>query len=323
MSITFYIAHYSPVPYHAQINDQIKSALLLGWLRPGDMLPSIRDLEKETGISRNIIRRAYVELEQQGILKLTHGKGVRVVEDLKYPSDSAFVKRCEKLCKETLERGEKLGLLGSAFARLLYQMAIQEEQTAQRFYYVDMTQALAQERAQQLSVSWQLQIDSATVEELPEILQAANGSRLRIFTNHFRYGEVSSLISSADDQVQVVAIALRFSEVMKEKMQLLPKGSSVIIFLSERDFASYGGVILAEYEQHFPRWIHFKVAAVKDLKDVRQRTRGDQYNLIVLSNRLWESAPSEVKKNALFTHPQLEIDVRSAEEARISAGILV
>ena len=317
----FYIEHHSSTPYHAQISDQIKVALLVGWIRPGDMLPSIRDLERETGISRNIIRRAYVELEQKGILKLTHGKGVRVVADLKYPSDSGYVKRCVKLCGETLVRGQRLGLLGSSFARLLYQMALQEECLAQCLYYVDMIPSLAEERAQQLSSSWMVTIKGITVEDVPGILPAPNGKKVKIFTNHYRYGEVSSIVAGRD--AEVTALRLKFSQAMINRMNHLPKAASVMVLMSERDFSWYGGVILSEYEENFPKWINFQVMAVKDMQDLNRQAKSGKYNLVLVSNRLWESAPPEIKKNPLFARPRLEIDVRSAEEARITAGVLI
>src|SRR5580698_9044387 len=58
---------HSPLPPHAQIQEKIKLALLLGRLRPGDTLPSIREVEKETGISRNVVRKAYLELQTLGV----------------------------------------------------------------------------------------------------------------------------------------------------------------------------------------------------------------------------------------------------------------
>jgi DNA-binding transcriptional regulator YhcF (GntR family) len=56
--LDFIYQENSPISANVQIKEQIKIALLLGNLRPGEMLPSIRDLEKELGINRNVIRKA-------------------------------------------------------------------------------------------------------------------------------------------------------------------------------------------------------------------------------------------------------------------------
>jgi GntR family transcriptional regulator len=58
MSLKFVIQRDSSIPVHSQIKERIKTALLFGELRPGDVLPSIRDLERELGVSRAIVRRA-------------------------------------------------------------------------------------------------------------------------------------------------------------------------------------------------------------------------------------------------------------------------
>ena len=62
-------------PIYQQIYDQIKTAILSGELREGDMLPSIRALDKDLRISVITTKRAYEELEQGGYIYTAAGKG--------------------------------------------------------------------------------------------------------------------------------------------------------------------------------------------------------------------------------------------------------
>ena len=62
-------------PIYQQIYDQIKTAILSGELREGDMLPSIRALAKDRRISVITTKRAYEELEQGGYIYTAAGKG--------------------------------------------------------------------------------------------------------------------------------------------------------------------------------------------------------------------------------------------------------
>ena len=62
-------------PIYQQIHDQIKTAILSGELREGDMLPSIRALAKDLRISVITTKRAYEELEQGGYIYTAAGKG--------------------------------------------------------------------------------------------------------------------------------------------------------------------------------------------------------------------------------------------------------
>ena len=70
-----YISNTSGVPIYAQITEQIRAKILSGELKEGEMLPSIRLLAKELGISVITTKRAYEDLEQAGFLYTLPGKG--------------------------------------------------------------------------------------------------------------------------------------------------------------------------------------------------------------------------------------------------------
>jgi putative molybdopterin biosynthesis protein len=60
---------------YAQIADHFKTQVALGKLRPGDRLPSIRELAKKLGLDPGTVARAYRELEGQGIISGRRGGG--------------------------------------------------------------------------------------------------------------------------------------------------------------------------------------------------------------------------------------------------------
>ena len=67
-------------PIYDQIYSQIKSQIIAGRLRPGEALPSIRALAKDLRISVITTKRAYDELEAQGLIDTVAGKGCFVAE---------------------------------------------------------------------------------------------------------------------------------------------------------------------------------------------------------------------------------------------------
>ena len=69
------ISNASNLPIYEQIYTQMKNAILLGDLREGDLLPSIRQLAKDLRISVITTKRAYDELERDGFLYTVAGKG--------------------------------------------------------------------------------------------------------------------------------------------------------------------------------------------------------------------------------------------------------
>ena len=62
-------------PIYTQICDGIRDQILTGILRPGDRLPSVRELATQLTINPNTIQRAYRELEIQGWVASVPGKG--------------------------------------------------------------------------------------------------------------------------------------------------------------------------------------------------------------------------------------------------------
>ena len=69
------ISNTSEKPIYEQITIQIKSLIMNGELKPGDMLPSIRLLAKELRISVITTKRAYEDLERDGFITTVVGKG--------------------------------------------------------------------------------------------------------------------------------------------------------------------------------------------------------------------------------------------------------
>lgn len=69
------LSNQSELPIYAQIKEQIKEQILNGTLEEGEVLPSIRKLAKEAGVSVITTTRAYNDLEEEGYIASIQGKG--------------------------------------------------------------------------------------------------------------------------------------------------------------------------------------------------------------------------------------------------------
>jgi GntR family transcriptional regulator len=74
------ISPQNPDPLYKQVMDQIKDAVAGGLLKPGDRLPSIREMAKELNISEITIKRAYMDLEAEGFIFTRAGLGSFVAD---------------------------------------------------------------------------------------------------------------------------------------------------------------------------------------------------------------------------------------------------
>ncbi|MBP3239124.1 MAG: GntR family transcriptional regulator [Oribacterium sp.] len=70
----------SKEPIFEQIQNQILSFIEAGVLKPGDKLPSVRQLATDNGINPNTVAKAYAQLEQKGYVYNLPKKGVYVAD---------------------------------------------------------------------------------------------------------------------------------------------------------------------------------------------------------------------------------------------------
>jgi GntR family transcriptional regulator len=68
-------------PIYAQIADRVKFAVAAGVLRPGEMVPSVRELSKQLVVNPNTVARAYRDLQAEGLLEPVRGTGLQVTEE--------------------------------------------------------------------------------------------------------------------------------------------------------------------------------------------------------------------------------------------------
>src|SRR4051812_23385684 len=68
-------------PIYAQIADQVTFAVAGGILRPGDLVPSVRELSKQLVVNPNTVARAYRELQARELLEPVRGTGLQVTKD--------------------------------------------------------------------------------------------------------------------------------------------------------------------------------------------------------------------------------------------------
>lgn len=90
------ISNSSDKPIYVQITEQVKNQIILGELKSGDALPSMRLLAKELRISVITTKRAYEELEREGFIVSVTGRGSFVAD-----------KNTEFLKEENLKRIEE------------------------------------------------------------------------------------------------------------------------------------------------------------------------------------------------------------------------
>jgi len=104
----------SDVPLYRQLTTQVQLAILSGDLRPGDRLPSTRELARRFAIHPNTVSAGYRELEHDGWTELRHGSGVYVCD--RRPPETAEA-HIDAYIAEFFRRAHELGLSTTALRR--------------------------------------------------------------------------------------------------------------------------------------------------------------------------------------------------------------
>src|SRR5262247_1604665 len=69
------IDHHDRTPLYAQLERALRAAIASGRLRPGDQLPTVRQLAVDLRINANTVARVYADLERAGVLETRRGVG--------------------------------------------------------------------------------------------------------------------------------------------------------------------------------------------------------------------------------------------------------
>lgn len=107
-TIRFYLDGHSGIAPYLQLVRQVKQALRLGYLSPGDQLPTMRQVVAELAINPNTVFKAYRELELEGLVGSRPGKGTFILRTLAGPSlkyHDALRRGLVQWLEEALEAG--------------------------------------------------------------------------------------------------------------------------------------------------------------------------------------------------------------------------
>jgi GntR family transcriptional regulator len=77
----FIISQSDKRPMYLQIMEQIKQRITVGDWAEGQAIPSIRQLAVDLGISVITVKRAYLELEREGVIVTHQGRGSHVAQN--------------------------------------------------------------------------------------------------------------------------------------------------------------------------------------------------------------------------------------------------
>lgn len=120
-TIQFRLDRKSGVPAYRQVVDQVRQAVRLGLLRPGDQLPTVRAVVKQIAINPNTVHRAYRDLEAQGLAEGRPGSGTFIRRSLSRVPDEQ--PQLQRQLEKWMRAARGAGLGDEAIAALVAEAA--------------------------------------------------------------------------------------------------------------------------------------------------------------------------------------------------------
>lgn len=112
-------------PIYAQILEIMQLRIIAGQYRPGERIPSVRELAAEAGVNPNTMQKALAELEKEGLVMAQRTSGRVVTEDMDMIKATRNQLAREQV-QEFVDKMEKLGFNKKEIVALLEQMEDRE-----------------------------------------------------------------------------------------------------------------------------------------------------------------------------------------------------
>ena len=313
----FQIEKNSPLPAIKQIQEQIKLSIAMGMLKKGDILPSIREVEKQTGINRGQIHRAYLALQQSGLLSASPGNRIAVAVSAAAPD--SMNKKCQELTKDIIKRIRRIGVSPIAFGRYLSRNVHEDERKSPFIAYVDPDKETALQRTEQVSQLWHASIIGLTVDELK--LALARNSKLRkVLVNHLGFDTIRRVARGR--RVDIIPIEICYT---KQTIRALEKtsASSILVVLPDHAVPSAHFIV-----EQLRQWMKCKDAdiswiAVSEVPDFQQLLNNSQYDRILVTPGARNRVPLGLRRDFRILLLQMELDPEDLETARIRSGVIM
>ncbi|HXH06536.1 MAG TPA: GntR family transcriptional regulator [Vicinamibacterales bacterium] len=316
----FHVTPGARIPVPVQLEEQIKVALALGKLRPGDVLPSIRTVEEELGVGRMLVRKAYQHLQEAGLVRIVHGRGA-IVHGYP-PANGRLARRAEALVQCILEDLRREGLDPVSFARMLHQRSLAEDAARPRILCVDSSDVLARELARQIEEALGVHVQAMGLARLRKARHTvARGTQ--VLVDYYYLADVRRLL--AGRAAAIYPVAWDYDVEFIERLRSLPIGSAILLLFYASSLKEQGTQLAIEALLDRVKEREFAV----DVKAVEQvgplaRLAKSRYAAVLVSNRVWDDHAATLERYPqVFWRLSSRLNRQSLDAIRDRLGFVI
>ena len=315
--------HYNSaarIPAHVQIEEQVKVALALGRLRPGDVLPSIRSVEDTLGIGRMLVRKAYQELQAAGLVRVIHGWGAVVTDQAR--ANGHLPKKAEALMQRLLAELRRDGVEPLTFSRFLHQRLQEEDARSPRILCVDSSDVLARELGRQIQQALGVHVRTAGVNKLRALARSLTQDT-QVLVDYYYLADVRAILKGRARRIYPVS--WDYDPRFIERIRSLPVGSSILLLFYRSSLREQGTLLAIDalLERFKERDFKIDVRAVEQMGSLERLGRS-RYAAVLVSNRVWDEHAATLEKfPSKVWRLAARLDLQSLEALRDRLGLVL
>ena len=198
-------------PIYLQLEDQIRYAISVGTLRPGEHLPSIRRLEVNLGVNRHTIRKAYLDLQREGLLDIRQGRNVCVTGRPFHPRPTGatdITDAATDLASLLIQRAESEGIDALHLAERVARAACEHDARHPRFVFLECSPRQAAHFAKRAERRLERRVIGVDLHDLWRSSESIPASARFALTPHWHIAEAEELLEGSDIQTFAVSVAM-------------------------------------------------------------------------------------------------------------------
>jgi GntR family transcriptional regulator len=115
------------VPIYVQLREQVLAAMGAGLLKPGDQMPTMRQVAVALRVDLNTVRHAYDDLEKLGAVTLVRGRGSFVAQPPEPAHPDAQAEAAERIARQALAHAKAAGVEAHLLVSRIAALAAEKE----------------------------------------------------------------------------------------------------------------------------------------------------------------------------------------------------
>jgi DNA-binding transcriptional regulator YhcF (GntR family) len=216
---TVIIDSESKIPLYLQLKEQIKNYISSGQAREDEQLPPVNALASKLGIHFETVRKAYKDLENDGLIVMKRGLGtffnpssVTNSPNKLNSGNGDFVSEAKELIMKSLKRGEYVGKILEDFQKALDEVS--KEFHGQKVVFTEctsyQTETFSKYLIQFLNCSFTpnhyIDVEGVLVSDLKDFLKNPDvfNGKFSIVTTGFHFDEVKKIVGGLPINIHVL-----------------------------------------------------------------------------------------------------------------------